>query len=226
MKEGVIPQLSNMVRYKEILDEIKSVSPSVSLLAVSKTKPFDAIMEAYEEGAREFGENRVQEIDDKLAVRPHDMRVYLIGHLQSNKVKKAVSLVDRIESVDSLRLLKLIEKECEKIDKKMEILLEVNSSGDENKSGFEDEEKLFEAAEYAYQSKYLKLMGLMTIGPLGGDRDKNIESFSYTKKLYDILKEKYGVSVLSMGMSGDWHEAIECGSTEVRIGSAIFGVRV
>ena len=215
-----------MVRYKEILNEIKEVNHEVSLLAVSKTKPFDAIMEAYKDGAREFGENRVQEIEEKLASRPHDMRVYLIGHLQSNKVKKAVALVDRIESVDSLRLLKLIEKECEKIDKKIEILLELNSSGDENKSGFEDESEFFEAAKYAYESKCLRLMGVMTIGPLGGDVGKNIESFTYTKKLYDILKEKYGVSVLSMGMSGDWHEAIASGSTEVRIGSAIFGERM
>lgn len=215
----------SVVRYKEVLESVREKSDSVTLVAVSKTKSFDSVMACYNEGARIFGENRVQEIDQKLACHPSDMKVYLIGHLQTNKVKKAVSLTDRIESVDSLRLLKHIESECEKQEKRMEILLEVNSSGEDQKSGFRDLDELFKAAEYAHESEYLILKGLMTVGPLGFDRERNIAAFTYTKEIFDKMRSMYGVDVLSMGMSADWEDAIDCGSTEVRIGSAIFGER-
>lgn len=215
----------SIVNYKEVLEEVRKKNDSVALVAVSKTKSFDVIMACYGEGARIFGENRVQEIDQKLACHPSDMKVYLIGHLQTNKVRKAVALTDRIESVDSLRLLKHIESECERQDKKMEILLEVNSSGETQKSGFDDEDELFKAAEYANGSRYLIFRGLMTVGPLGFDKEKNEKAFSYTKQLFDRMRSLYDVDVLSMGMSADWKEAIDCGSTEVRIGSAIFGAR-
>ena len=215
-----------MVKYKEILDEVHSLNSNVELVSVSKTKPFSSVLEAYDEGARVFGENRVQEIETKFPNdKPNDMKIYLIGHLQTNKVKKAVSLVNRIESVDSLRLLKLIESECEKQNKRLEILLEVNSSGEENKSGFRDIDQLFQTAEYAYNAPMIDFKGLMTVGPLGFDMEKNKKSFSFTKDIFDNLKKRYGISVLSMGMSADWREAIACGSTEVRIGSAIFGER-
>lgn len=215
-----------MVKYREILDEVHSLNPNVELVSVSKTKPFSLVLEAYNEGARVFGENRVQEIEIKFPNdKPDDMKIYLIGHLQTNKVKKAVSLVDRIESVDSLRLLELIEKECDKQNKRLEILLEVNSSGEENKSGFRDIDELFKTAEYAYNSSMIDFKGLMTVGPLGFDIEKNKKAFSFTRNIFENLKKSYGVSVLSMGMSADWREAIACGSTEVRIGSAIFGER-
>ena len=215
----------SIVKYKEVLKSVNEKNPSVTLVAVSKTKSFDAIMACYNEGARIFGENRVQEIDQKLACHPSDMKVYLIGHLQTNKVKKAVSLTDRIESVDSLRLLKHIESECEKQGKKIEILLEINSSGESQKSGFDDEDELFKAAEYAYNSEFVVLKGLMTVGPLGFDSEKNKKAFLYTKGLFDKMQALYSVDVLSMGMSADWQDAIDSGSTEVRIGSAIFGER-
>ncbi len=215
-----------MVRYKSVLNEVKSLNESVTLVAVSKTKPLCDILDAYEEGARIFGENRVQEIQEKFSKdRPDDIKVYLIGHLQSNKVKKAVSLVDRIESVDSLKILMLIEKECIAQNKNMEILLEVNSSGEIQKSGFVSIKELSLAAEYAYNSPYLTFKGLMTVGPLGFDKEKNKKAFDYTKHIFDLIKEKYSLSVLSMGMTADWKEAISSGSTEVRIGSAIFGER-
>ena len=119
-----------MVDFTKVAEEVRKESAAVALTAVSKTKSLEDIMEAYRQGARVFGENRVQEICEKFSSgRPSDMKVYLIGQLQSNKVKKAVSLVDRIESVDSIKLLEKIGKEAEKIDKVIEVILEFNSSG-------------------------------------------------------------------------------------------------
>lgn len=215
-----------MTNYNKVLDEVRSVSQTVALLAVSKTRPYEDILSAYQDGARIFGENRVQEIVAKFSgERLPDMKVYLIGQLQSNKVKKAVLLADRIESVDSLSLLRKIDAECEKIGKTMEILLEVNSSGEEQKSGFRTDEEVLEAVELAKNLSHIKLVGLMTVGPLGYDEDRNRKAFSYAKALFDRISSDYPLSVLSMGMSGDWKTAIECGSTEVRIGTAIFGER-
>ena len=215
-----------MVLYKEFLSELREYSPSVELVSVSKTKTVEDIKEAYREGARVFGENRVQEINEKFPLLNLDgIKVYLIGQLQRNKVKKAVSLVDRIESVDSIPLLVKIDEECKKIDKKMDILFEVNSSHEEQKSGFKTKEEIFNAVLKAQELTNVNLIGLMTVGPLGGDRAKNIAAFTYTKSLFDEISKSYPLSVLSMGMSGDWKEAIESGSTEVRIGSSIFGVR-
>lgn len=215
-----------MVDYRSIEEEVRKKDPGVVLVAVSKTKSLDMIMEAYAQGARVFGENRVQEVVEKFSSsRPEDMRLHLIGQLQSNKVKKAVALVDRIESVDSLKLLEKINKEAELIGKTIEVLLEVNSSGEDQKSGFRTKEELFEAAERTRSLSSIRFMGLMTVGPLGGDDEKNRKAFLYTKSLFDSLRTHYDISVLSMGMSGDWESAIECGSTEVRIGTAIFGER-
>lgn len=201
----------------------------VELMAVSKTHPYEAVLEAYREGQRLFGENRVQEIEAKfppLSERPEGMKLCLIGHLQKNKVKKAVGLVDRIDSVDSRELLFLIEKEAAKLDLTLPILFEVNSSGEEQKSGFRTKEELFEAVKALKDCPHVVLQGLMTVGPLGGDEEKNRAAFRYTKTLFDELNSKgYGLTVLSMGMSGDYETAIEEGSTEVRIGTAIFGER-
>lgn len=213
---------------KDKLLQLKEELKDVTLVAVSKTYPYEDIKEAYDCGQRIFGENRVQEIEAKFPKkdeRPRDMKLLLIGHLQTNKVKKAVSLVDRIDSVDSIKLLNEIIKEAEKKDIVMPILLEVNSSNEENKSGFTDKEELLKAAELAFNNKFITLEGLMTVGPLT-ENEKDIKNaFSFTKNLYDELKVKYNLSVLSMGMSSDYPLAIEKGSTEVRIGSLIFGKR-
>lgn len=215
-----------MTDYIKVYNEVRAFNPSVVLLAVSKTKPFENIMEAYSEGARLFGENRVQEMANKFTFpRPEGMKVYLIGQLQRNKVKKAVEYADRIESVDSIPLLEKIDWEAGLRGKKMEILFEVNSSGEEQKSGFRTKEELFEAVRKAGTLSNINLIGLMTVGPLGGDRDKNRKAFRYTKELFDEINLFHPLTVLSMGMSADWREAVECGSTEVRIGSAIFGER-
>ena len=131
------------MNYIAVESEVKAKSENVVLVAVSKTRPLEDVLAAYNEGARVFGENRVQEMEAKFSSdRPEDMKVYLIGQLQSNKVKKAVALADRIESVDSIKLIDKIESECSKIGKRIEVLLEVNSSGEENKSGFRTEEEL------------------------------------------------------------------------------------
>ena len=217
--------MENETNYLEMRKEIPE---GVMLLAVSKTKPYGMIESAYGDGARNFGENRVQEIERKfppVAERPEGMKVHLIGQLQKNKVRKAVAISDMIESVDSMDLLLLIEKECARIERKLPVLLEFNSSGEEQKSGFRTEEELLAALEASKSFEYVSVVGLMTVGPLGFDREKNIDAFTKTKDLYEKGKEILPLTVLSMGMSADWQDAIACGSTEVRIGSAIFGGR-
>ncbi len=214
-----------MTKYKLEEDKVKALNSDVVLVAVSKNHTYDSVMEAYEEGARVFGENRVQEAMHKFADKKSDMKIYLIGQLQSNKVRKAVAFFDRIESVDSIALLEKINKEAERIGKIQDILFEFNSSEEENKSGFRTESEVAEAFSLSSSLKNVRALGIMTVGPLGGDREKNRKAFLRTRALFDEMRDEYPISVLSMGMSGDFEEAIECGSTEVRIGTAIFGER-
>ena len=158
-----------MSSYTEIRNKIDD---NVFLLPVSKTKSYDAIMSVYSEGARVFGENRVQEVERKFPSpeeRPDGMKVYLIGQLQKNKVRKAVYLFDRIESVDSLELLSLIDKESAKIGKKMDVLLEYNSSKEENKSGFRSSDELLLALRESVKMENISVIGIMTVGPLTDD---------------------------------------------------------
>lgn len=212
--------------YREMRERIDK---SVFLLPVSKTKDYSMIMEAYAEGARCFGENRVQEVAAKFPapdLRPEGMKVFLIGQLQRNKVRKAVALVDRIESVDSVVLLQDIDREAARIGKRMPVLLEFNSSGEEQKSGFRTPEELLEALDVSLGLEFAYVIGIMTVGPLGFDEALNRKAFSKTRQLFERMKERSSlVDVLSMGMSADYEVAIEEGSNEVRIGSAIFGGR-
>ena len=214
-----------MSSYTEIRNKIDD---NVFLLPVSKTKSYDAIMSVYSEGARVFGENRVQEVERKLPSpeeRPDGMKVYLIGQLQKNKVRKAVYLFDRIESVDSLELLSLIDKESAKIGKKMDVLLEYNSSKEKNKSGFRSSDELLFALRESIKMENISVIGIMTVGPLTEDPQTIRNAFKDTKALFGKASAIKDLSVLSMGMSSDYLIAIEEGSTEVRIGSAIFGER-
>ena len=214
-----------MSSYTEIRNKIDD---NVFLLPVSKTKSYDAIMSVYSEGARVFGENRVQEVERKFPSpeeRPDGMKVYLIGQLQKNKVRKAVYLFDRIESVDSLGLLSLIDKESAKIGKKMDVLLEYNSSKEENKSGFRSSDELLFALRESIKMENISVIGIMTVGPLTEDPQTIRNAFKNTKALFGKASAIKDLSVLSMGMSSDYLIAIEEGSTEVRIGSAIFGER-
>ena len=214
-----------MSSYTEIRNKIDS---SVFLLPVSKTKSYDAIMSVYSEGAMVFGENRVQEAERKFPApgeRPEGMKVYLIGQLQRNKVKKAVSLFDRIESVDSIALLEAIDMRSAELNKTMDVLLEYNSSGEDAKSGFRNEEDLVSALSRSLEMKNVRVLGLMTVGPLTDDEDEIRKAFRRTRELFDRCREISSLTVLSMGMSADYEIAISEGSTEVRIGSAIFGER-
>ncbi len=218
-----------MTGYLSVSNAVHGVNDKATIVAVSKFHPYEAVMDAYNEGARIFGENRVQEMREKFppkGERPEGMKVFLIGQLQRNKVRKAIEWADRIESVDSLPLIEKIENECISLGSDIDILLEFNSSGEENKSGFRTEEELLDASEHIKNCPHIHLLGIMTVGPLGGDEEKNRIAFSRTRELYLTLKDRNpSVSVLSMGMSGDWQTALEYGSDEVRIGTAIFGER-
>ena len=219
-----------MTDFTSVNNAVQQEKSGVTLVAVSKFHPYEAVMEAYSQGARIFGENRVQEMREKFppkGERPDGMKVYLIGQLQRNKVKKAIEWADRIESVDSIPLLDKIEAECTALDTDIEILFEFNSSGEEQKSGFRSEEELLAAVDHLSGCPHIILKGIMTIGPLGGDEERNLLAFKRTKALYDDVRKTHPEAVvLSMGMSADWKTALECGSDEVRIGTAIFGERI
>ena len=200
----------------------------VTLVSVSKTKPVEMLQEAYDLGVRVFGENKVQEIRDKYDALPKDIEWHMIGHLQTNKVKYIVDKVKLIHSVDSLRLAEIIEKEAEKHNRSVDILLEVNVAEETSKFGLKTVE-VIPFAEKIAQFPHINMRGLMTIAPFVDDPEKNRTIFRDLHKLYVDIKEKNidngTVSILSMGMTNDFEVAIEEGATMVRIGTAIFGAR-
>ena len=200
----------------------------VTLVAVSKTKPAATLQEAYDLGVRVFGENKVQEIREKYQVLPKDIEWHMIGHLQTNKVKYIVDKVRLIHSVDSLRLAEVIEKEAEKQDRIVDILLEVNVAEEESKFGLKTAEVL-PLAEKLTALSHIRLRGLMTIAPFVENPEKNRAIFANLHDLYVDIKEKNidngTVSILSMGMTNDYEVAIEEGATMVRVGTGIFGAR-
>ena len=185
----------------------------VTLIAVSKTKPVPMLQEAYDAGARDFGENKVQEILEKEPQLPSDIRWHMIGHLQKNKVRQVIDKAVLIHSVDTVGLAEQIEKEAVKRDLDVSILLEVNVAGEESKFGFAPEE-VEEAAREIAKYPHVHIQGLMTIAPF---------------VLYVDMKRKnidnVTMNVLSMGMTGDYQTAIEEGATMVRVGTGIFGTR-
>ena len=224
---------------KEILQKIESAEQkynrtkgTVKLLAVSKFHPVDAVEKAISAGHLLFGENRVQEAVAKFSdinSFNKDVELHIIGQLQTNKVKKAVSVASCIESIDRIDLLKEIQKQCEKINKKIKILFEVNTAED-SKSGFKNYEDLYEAVKYCADGNtpFVEPIGFMTMAPLTDDEVLIRKSFSSLRKLSEKLQTEFPMfnfSELSMGMSNDYEIAIEEGSTEVRIGTAIFGER-
>lgn len=200
----------------------------VTLIAVSKTKPVGMLMEAYEAGARDFGENKVQEILEKRPEIPADARFHMIGHLQRNKVRQVIDQVTLIHSVDSLRLAEQIEHEAAKKELHADILLEVNVAREESKFGFfleEVEAALREISKYPH----ITVKGLMTIAPYVEDPEENRDIFKKLHQVFIDMKSKNidnsNMSVLSMGMTGDYQVAIEEGSTMIRVGTGIFGAR-
>ena len=200
----------------------------VTLIAVSKTKPVEMLREAYEAGARDFGENKVQEILTKEPELPEDIRWHMIGHLQTNKVRQIVGKTCLIHSVDSLHLAETIQKESVKKGIVTQILLEVNVAEEESKFGFHAEE-VENALKQIQELSGVCVRGLMTIAPFVDNSEDNRPVFQKLNKLYVDMKSKNidngTMNILSMGMTGDFEVAIEEGATMVRVGTGIFGAR-
>ena len=200
----------------------------VTLIAVSKTKPVEMLQEVYNEGIRDFGENYVQELADKIEIMPQYIRWHMIGHLQRNKVKYLVGKVACIHSVDSLRLAEVINERSIKLGVVTEIMAEVNIAGEESKFGFTRDE-VFDFAEKVNTMEGVKLVGLMTSAPYVNDPEENRQYFREMKSLSVDINEKninnINITELSMGMTNDYIVAVEEGATHVRVGTAIFGAR-
>ena len=200
----------------------------VTLIAVSKTKPVEMLQEIYDEGIREFGENKVQEICEKMELMPQDIKWNMIGHLQTNKVKYIIGKTSLIHSVDSLKLAEEIQKQAVKHDVTADILVEVNIANEESKFGISKDETIQMVRDIA-KLDHLKIKGLMTIAPFVEDPEDNRLYFREIKQLsVDINNQNIdnvSMDVLSMGMTGDYMVAIEEGATMVRVGTGIFGER-
>ncbi len=203
----------------------KEIPHNVTLIAVSKTKPISLIQEAYATGQRDFGENKVQELVEKQGVLPDDIRWHMIGHLQRNKVKYIAPFVHLIHGVDSLRLLKEINKQGAKINRSIPVLLQVHISQEDTKFGF-DSNELKEAINECKVLEWIKPCGLMGMATFTSDLDQVRREFQGLKDLFDEYQSNFGENpTLSMGMSGDYKVAIDQGSTMIRIGSSLFGSR-
>ena len=213
---------------KENLSSIlKNLPKSVTLVAVSKTKPISDIQQAYDRGQRIFGENRVQEMTEKWEKMPKDIEWHMIGHLQRNKVKYMAEYVSLVHGVDSPRLLKEINKQAEKYNRTIPCLLQVHIAEEDTKFGFDEKELLDLVDNEEFKGyNHIKIKGLMGMATFTEDMDQVRREFKSLHSLFEKLKSNYpDFSILSMGMSGDYKIAIEEGSTMVRVGSSIFGSR-
>lgn len=214
------------------LEKIRATLPQgVSLVAVSKFHPAEAVLEAYAAGQRLFGESRAQELTAKAATLPADIRWHFIGHLQTNKVKPVVAAASLIESIDSERLLMAVDREAERQGKRTDVLLQVHVAREETKFGFSPEELLDLIRRRVFENlKAVHICGLMAMASNTDDTDRVRDDFMKVAALRDevmrIAPDLRGFDILSMGMSHDYMTAIECGSNMVRVGTAIFGERV
>lgn len=212
---------------QENYNHIKSQLPSdVQLVAVSKTHPVSAIQEVYDLGQRVFGENKVQEVSEKYPLLPKDIQWHLIGHLQTNKVKYIAEFVDTIQSVDSEKLIREINKEAAKHNRTIKVLLQVKIAEEESKFGLDINEAkdLFE--QYlSGEFQNIEITGLMGMATFTEDKDQVKKEFLNLKNIFYELNQLKKLETLSMGMSDDFPIAIECGANSVRVGSAIFGRR-
>ncbi len=213
-------------RIAEACEEYDRDAHDITLVAVSKTQPASLIQIAVAAGCRDIGESRMQEAEPKIIEVGHIARYHMIGHLQTNKVKKAVQYFDVIHSVDSLKLAEEISKRAGEIERTIECLIEVNISGEEAKNGVAPQDTL-DLVKKVHRLPNIELTGLMTIGPLSDDEDDIRESFADCRELFKQGKAIVGdqFDCLSMGMSGDFELAIAEGSTMIRVGTAIFGAR-
>jgi len=209
----------NVDNYKKIIHEL---GDKVTLVAVSKTKPVEDIQALYDLGQKDFGENYVQELEEKYNRLPKDIRWHFIGHLQSNKVKQVAAFVQLIHGVDSLKLLKEINKQAEKNNRTIDCLLQVHIAEEETKFGFDEQELLKMNWTELQELKNIRVVGLMGMASFTDDMNKVRQEFRYLKLLFDKYSK---LTILSMGMSSDYKIAIEEGSNMVRIGSLLFGER-
>jgi pyridoxal phosphate enzyme (YggS family) len=212
------------------LQTIKSQLPNhVTLVAVSKTKPISDLMEAYNAGQRVFGENKIQEMTEKWEQMPRDIQWHMIGHVQTNKVKYMAEYVSLIHGVDSLKLLKEINKQAKKHDRVIDVLLQIHIAEEETKFGLDDDElnEILNQVQNDNKSfENIKIIGLMGMATFTENQNQIKKEFLHLKSIFDKLQTPNSkLQTLSMGMSGDYQLAIDCGSTMVRIGSSIFGSR-
>ena len=222
--------LFNMSIAQQILT-IKATLPSnVTLVAVSKTKPITDLMEAYDAGQRIFGENKIQEMAEKWEAMPKDIQWHMIGHVQTNKVKFMAPFVSLIHGVDSLKLLEEINKQAKKNNRIIDCLLQNHIAEEESKFGLNEVElnEIFTSATFQ-EMKNIRIVGLMGMATFTDNQEQIKKEFTHLKSIFDKLQplntKNCQLNTISIGMSGDYQLAIECGSTMVRIGSSIFGKR-
>lgn len=213
------------------LNSIKvSLPKNVTLVAVSKTKPISAIQEAYDSGHRIFGENKVQELADKYSELPKDIQWHMIGHLQRNKVKYMAHFVHLIHGVDSLKLLKEINKQALKHNRIINCLFQLKIANEESKFGMNANDLEVILGNSAFENlRNINIVGLMGMATFTNNAEQLKTEFNYLKNIFDQYQNhsthNFNLETISMGMSGDYDIAIECGSTMIRVGSKIFGVR-
>jgi len=218
--------INNINSYNEQLAPYKA-----QLIAVSKTKPVEDLLQAYEGGQRDFGENKAQELTTKFETMPKDIQWHMIGHLQRNKVKYIAPFVYLIHAVDSPRLLAEINKQALKNDRVISCLLQIHIAEEETKFGFDEAELLdFITSDALSEYKNIKILGLMGMATNTDNKTQVSKEFNHLKALFEQIKNNFDLKnvemqELSMGMTSDYIEACEAGSTMVRIGSAIFGAR-
>ncbi|TRO66989.1 YggS family pyridoxal phosphate-dependent enzyme [Christiangramia sabulilitoris] len=211
----------NIKKYKgELPDEVK-------LVAISKTKPNEDLMEAYRAGQRIFGENKIQEMTDKWEALPGDIEWHMVGHVQRNKVKYMAPFVSLIHAVDSLKLLKEINKRAKQNERTINCLLQIKIAEEDSKFGISAEEAKEILKSEAYgKMENVRVIGLMGMATFTDDQEQVSSEFKYLKSVFDDFKKQFpDLTELSMGMSGDYQIAVKHGSTMVRIGSSIFGAR-
>jgi len=216
---------------KDNLNKIQSSIPEqVTLVAVSKTKPVSDLMQAYEAGQRIFGENKIQEMAEKYQDMPKDIKWHMIGHVQRNKVKYMAEFVDLVHGVDSLKLLKEIDKQAKKYNRVINCLLQIKIAEEDSKFGMPaDEASILLQSDQFSELKHINITGLMGIATFTDNMPQVESEFNFLKSTFDRLKlhhsDNCNLETISMGMSGDYQLAINCGSTMVRVGSSIFGAR-
>jgi len=200
----------------------------ITLVAISKTHPVELIETAYNAGLRQFGENRIQEAESKFDGFHSDAVLHLVGHIQSNKAKKAAVMAEWIHSVDKASTAEKLSKNAEQLNKTLQVLLEVNTTGKESQHGYRDKDNLYRDIEKIAGFPAINIRGLMTIAPFTNEEKYIRKSFSYLRNLLENVRRYYPnlqLDQLSMGMTNDYSIAVEEGATMLRIGSAIFGAR-